>query len=208
MIEAMNSTIASKVIALAGFAGAGKDSFAELLQAAFATRHQQATIVSSGDLIRDYVTEHQLGDPGDRALLRQVVVDVAAEHGYTFWLERALTTAAQADVILYPGLRQTVEVDFLHQHGGIVIGIDVPIKVRYARTQARQRPGDDIDFATFTANEQAERRGQGQQIEVVMGKVDALVQNDGSFEQLGAVATAIAEAYPDKLAKSYQGSHY
>jgi dephospho-CoA kinase len=201
----MSSTV-SKVIALTGYAGAGKDTFAELLKDAFTNQGKKAVIVSSGDLIRQYVSENNLGDPADRSVLRQTVVDVAATKGYTFWLERAIAASKDVDVLLYPGLRQAVEGEFLHARGDKLVGIDVPIRTRYARSQVRNRPGDDISFETFEANEQAERRGQGQQIEVVMSMIDVLVQNNGTLAQLTAVAARIAADFPASLQKTYDAS--
>jgi dephospho-CoA kinase len=205
----MSSTPSRKkpiILGLAGYAGAGKDSFALLLKSAFTERQLQAVIVSSGDLIRQYVTENQLGDPGDRAVLRKTVDDVGASHGYTFWLDRALQEGKDQDVILYPGLRQAVEVDFIHAHHNFVIGIKVPIETRYARAQARNRPGDDISFETFVANEEAERAGTAQQIDAVMSQLDVTILNNGSLEQLTAVAAGIAADFPDHLQKTYDAS--
>ncbi len=196
------------VIGLAGYAGAGKDVFAGLLREAFSAQGKTASVVSSGDLIRAYVAEKKLGDPGDRALLRKTVDQVATEHGYTFWLERALAESASRDILLYPGLRQEVEVDFLHRRGDILIGIEVPIKVRYARSQSRNRPGDNISFETFAANEEAERAGTAQQIDAVMAKLDVIIRNDGTLEQLGAVAATIARDYPDGLPKQYKATDF
>lgn len=196
------------IMALAGYAGAGKDSFAALLQTAFTERRLQAAIVSSGDLIRQYVTEKQLGDPGDRAVLRQVVDDVGATHGYTFWLERAIAASKDVDVLLYPGLRQAVEVDFIHARHSFVVGIEVPIEMRYARSQARNRPGDDVSFETFAANEEAERAGTAQQIAAVMGQLDVTVLNNGTLAQLTAVAAHIAADFPASLQKTYDASSF
>ncbi|HUC87268.1 MAG TPA: hypothetical protein VMR75_03020 [Candidatus Saccharimonadales bacterium] len=202
--------IASKptIIGLAGYAGAGKDSFASLLKTAFTERQLKTVIVSSGDLIRQYVAENQLGDPGDRAVLRQAVDDVGAAHGYTFWLERALQQGSQQDIILYPGLRQAVESNFLHEHHNLVVGIEVPIKIRYARAQARNRPGDEISFETFVANEEAERAGSAQQIAAVMSKLDVTVLNNGTLEQLGTVARRIAADFPNNLQKTYDANSF
>jgi dephospho-CoA kinase len=202
----MSSTVSRDkpiVFGLAGYAGAGKDSFAALLQIAFSKRQLRATIVSSGDLIRQYVAENRLGDPSDRAVLRKTVDEVGATHGYTFWLDRALEQGSDQDVILYPGLRQAVEADSIQARHNFIIGIEVPIETRYARAQARNRPGDDVSFETFVANEEAERAGTAQQIDAVMAKLDITVLNNGTLEQLTAVAARIAADFPASLQKTY-----
>lgn len=202
----MSSRQKPAVIALTGYAGAGKDSFAKLLQEAFAQKGISAEIVASGDLIRTYVREHNLGDPGDRAVLQQTVTSVATTHGFLFWLKRSIEVAKDVEVLLYPGLRQTVEVDYLHQRGDIIIGIDVPIETRYERAQKRARPGDEITFERFQENEAAERYGKGQQIAEVMKSLDVTVVNNGSFEQLRAVAERIAASFPDSLQHQYNAN--
>jgi dephospho-CoA kinase len=207
MIEPMTTTSAPTVVGLTGYAGAGKDTFAKLLSRCFNQHSTDAVIVSSGDLIRQYVRDHNLGDPGNRPLLQKVAGEVMADRGYDVWLEQAIASAAPTtQVLLYPGLRHPVETDFIHRHRGFTIGIKVPVQVRYSRAQARNRPGDTMSIEQFKANEQVERHGRGQQIEVVMGMLDVKVRNDGTLQQLEAVAEAIATDFPDRLAKTYTAS--
>lgn len=203
------SQAAPTIIGVTGYAGAGKDTFARLLAAQFNHRGFAAVIVSSGDLVRQYVRDHRLGDPADRGLLQRVASEVMAAHGYDVWLEHSLAgLPPQTQVLLYPGLRHPDEVDFIHRHHGIAIGIDVPVQTRYVRSQARNRPGDNIDFEQFKINEQAERHGKGQQIEAVMAKIDVTIYNDGSLGQLTATAAAIAATYPGSPATAYYASAF
>lgn len=197
------------ILALAGYAGAGKDTFAGLLKEQFAHSGKTVTLVSSGDLIRKYVRDHKLGDPGDRALLRHVVDEVAKTHGYTYWLKRSIAAAqtAQIDILLYPGLRQSVEVEFLHQRGDKIAVIEVPLEIRYRRSKLRARPGDDISLEAFKANEEAERAGTAQQIEAVIAAADTTIANDGTLEQLTATSAAIVSDFP-ALAPRYDVSAF
>lgn len=201
----MSEPKSPQVLALTGYAGAGKDCFAELIKDAFTAIGKSAAIVSSGDLIRQYVRDHNLGDPGDRAVLRRIVDEVGRTHGYTYWLERSIEKAGQEgiEILLYPGLRQTIEVDFLHQRGDKIMAIDVPIERRYAWAQERARPGDDVSFAVFRANEEAERAGTAQQIDAVMGNADVKIINNGTIEQLKAVADAVVADFPSHIANLY-----
>lgn len=198
------------IIGIAGYFGAGKDKFAEMLKAHFEAQGRNVAMVSSGDLIRQYVRDHNLGDPADRNVLRKTVDDVGAQHGYTFWLEQSITQAAEAgtDILLYPGLRQKVEADYIHERGDIILSIDAPVEVRYQRAQDRGRAGDDIDFNTFKANEEAERAGTAQQIEAVIQAADTTIVNDGTLEQLQNAAAAIAEAFPQKPQSHYTASQF
>lgn len=203
------SQAAPTIVGVTGYPGAGKDTFARLLADQFNHRGFAAVIVSSGDLVRQYVRDHKLGDPADRGVLQRVASEVMAAHGYDVWLEYALDSLAPAtQVLLYPGLRHPVEAEFIHRHHGIAVGIDVPVQTRFMRSQARNRPGDNISFEQFKANEQAERHGKGQQVEAVMAMLDVTVYNDGSLDQLIAVAAAIAAAYPGAPAKTYYASAF
>ena len=205
----MTTTSAPTVIGLTGYPGAGKDTFAKLLSQHFNQHGTEAVIVSSGDLIRQYVRDHNLGDPGDRPLLQKVAGEVMAERGYDVWLEQAIASAAPTTrVLLYPGLRHPLEAEFIKRHHGLTIGIKVPRQIRYERAQSRNRPGDAMSLEEFKANEEAERNGQGQQVEVVMNMLDVKVRNDGTLGQLEAVADAIATDFPDHMAKAYNASEY
>jgi len=189
---------APTILGLAGYAGAGKDTFAGLLKAKFEASGKSVALVSSGDLIRRYVRDHNLGDPGDRPLLRRVVDDVAKTHGYTYWLEQSIAQAQAGaiEILLYPGLRQQVEVEFLHRRGDTIAIIEVPLETRYERSKLRGRPGDDVSLETFKANEEAERAGTAQQIDAVVAAADIIITNDGTFEQLTAVAARMAQDFP------------
>ncbi len=196
------------IIGIAGYFGAGKDRFAEMLKEQLESRGHKVGMVSSGDLIRQYVRDHDLGDPSDRNVLRKTVDEVGAEHGYTYWLEQSIHQAAEAgtDILLYPGLRQKVEADYIHERGDTIIAIDAPVEIRYQRAQARGRAGDDVSFETFKATEEAERAGSAQQIEAVIQAADTTISNDGTLEQLEAVAVKIADAYPQKPHPHYAAS--
>lgn len=209
MIKVMTTTAAPTVIGLTGYAGAGKDTFAKLLSQHFHEHGIEAVIVSSGDLIRQYVRDHNLGDTGDRPLLQKVAGEVMADRGYDVWLEQAIASAAPTTrVLLYPGLRHPLEAEFIKRHHGFTVGIKVPMRIRYERAQGRNRPGDTMSIEQFKANEETERHGQGQQVEVVMGMLDIKVRNDGSLKQLEGVADAIATDFPDHLAAVYNASEY
>ncbi len=199
-----------RIIGIAGYFGAGKDKFAEMLKAQFEKQGKKVAMVSSGDLIRQYVRDHNLGDPADRNVLRKTVDDVGAEHGYTYWLEQSIKQAAEAgtDILLYPGLRQAVEADYIHARGDVILAIDAPAEVRYQRAQARGRAGDDVNFETFKATEEAERAGTAQQIEAVINAADTTIVNDGMLEQLEKVAKVISSTYPGPLAKTYIASQF
>lgn len=197
------------IMAITGYAGAGKDKFATLLEQQFKKIDKDVVRVSSGDLIRQYVRDHDLGDPSDRTVLQKVATEKAAEGGANYWLEHALTSAVDADVMLYPGLRQVPEVKFVHNHGGVLVVVDVPIEQRYERSQLRARPGDEMSFEQFKELNDIERRGTGgvvQQIEPVTKQADVTIVNDGTLEQLEAVAAQIAADYPDTIKDTYKAS--
>jgi dephospho-CoA kinase len=194
------------VIGVTGYPGAGKDTFAAQLKEAVETSGRSAQLVSSGDLIRQYVRDNKLGDYGDRELLQKIASKVMAERGPEIWLEQAIAAAQDCDVLLYPGLRHPDELAEIHQNQGIVVVIDVPIEVRYQRSQRRKRHGDEMSFEEFKVDDAGERAGKGQQVEAVVAQADVIVQNDGDLAQLKRVAETIIASLPDQIKPRYDAS--
>src|SRR4051812_26382648 len=130
------------VIGITGQPGAGKDTLAEMLVAHLKNVGFEAKIVTPGDLIRDYVVEHKLGDPGDRTVLNHAAQKTRDEYGSNYWLQHAIARAKGVDVLVYPGMRHATEVELAHKHDGIIVAIDAARKTRYEWVKHRNRPGD------------------------------------------------------------------
>ena len=200
MMGTMSSPI---VIGITGNPGSGKDTLAVMLQRHFTEHGLQAVVIPPGDLVRAYVREHHLGDPSDRTALNHAAQQVRESHGSNFWLQRAIDQAAGMDILLYPGMRHGTELELARQHHGIIVAIDAPRELRYQWVRHRNRPGDDISFEKFTAQEEAERNSATHQVDLLMAAANVRVQNDGTLEQLDTVGQDIATHFPGHLEARY-----
>lgn len=84
-------------------------------------------------------------------------------------------------------IRNPAEVESLRKSPGfILLKVDAPLEMRYARARARGRPGDGPGLEEFAAREERERSGNplDQQIHRTMEMADLSVPNDGTLEDL------------------------
>ncbi|HMA54902.1 MAG TPA: hypothetical protein VKT17_10590, partial [Acidobacteriota bacterium] len=77
-------------------------------------------------------------------------------------------------------------VDFLRrQDGFVLLAIDAPVAVRFARVAARGRDESAADLEAFRKKEDEERAGgtRSQQLEACMAAADRLIINDGTLAE-------------------------
>jgi dephospho-CoA kinase len=166
-------------IGLVGHPSSGKDTVAARLIDTHKFIH-----ISTGDLVRFYIAEHDLGGP-DRDLMQKVGNILRVEHGADYLVRLALRT--QATHLVVSGLRAIAEVTALKEAGGIIIGCTAPMELRYKRAKERGRIGDDITFELFKQQDQAEEvntNPDAQNVAAVMAMVDYTIENSGSLEHL------------------------
>ncbi|HSX41059.1 MAG TPA: AAA family ATPase [Candidatus Saccharimonadales bacterium] len=194
------------IIGITGQPGAGKDTLAQLLSKYLTAKGLKCAIVPPGDLVRAYVEEHHLGNPGDRSVDKHAAEAVRQEKGSNYWIEAAIAKAGEGvDLLLYPGMRHATEVGVVRIHNGVVITVDAPQKVRFERVLARKRAGDATDFETFAAQEQAERNSPSHQVDKVIEMSDTVIENAGTLHQFEECAKALATDYPENLRRFYTG---
>lgn len=81
-------------------------------------------------------------------------------------------------------IRNTHEVAFLRrQEGFVLLAVDAPIEMRFARVAARGRDESAADLESFRNKEEQERAGgaTAQQLEACMAAADRLILNDGTL---------------------------
>lgn len=164
---------APQIIGVVGQPLAGKDTVAQIL-----VEHGYAH-VSTGDLVRTHITEHQLGE-----LTRPVQQDTAnlmrAEHGGDYWVDLALTRTPPPVVV--SGIRTVDEATRLKDEGGILVWVEAPQALRFRRLAGRNRPGDAITLEQFQAQEARESRSDNpaeQSVASLEAMADVSVTNDG-----------------------------
>jgi dephospho-CoA kinase len=84
-------------------------------------------------------------------------------------------------------IRNAGEVAFLRSRGGfILVAVDAPAELRFARVQKRGRAESASTFDEFTAKEKEEMSGgkSGQQLRRCLGLADLTIFNDGTLQSL------------------------
>jgi len=126
----------------------GKDTLAAYLVEQYGFVH-----VSTGDFVRFYILENNLGEP-TRPLLKHVANKLRTEHGPDYFAQLALRNEATHLVI--SGLRNPHEVAAIRSAGGTILALTAPLEVRYARAQERGRATDNLSFEEFKRQQTAE----------------------------------------------------
>ena len=167
------------IISIVGQPSSGKDTFASyLMQKGF--MH-----ISTGDILREEMAEKGL--PTDRPAMHTYVIAARKARGAGFLAEIAIAAVTQNAVI--SGLRNVAEVNVLrHAFGNnlLLVALNVPLNLRYARTQDRNRSGDAITLEQFVAEEEAERKGSpdAHQVDDVIAMADVVLDNTGTEKDL------------------------
>jgi dephospho-CoA kinase len=84
-------------------------------------------------------------------------------------------------------IRNPAEVETLRKVPGFVLlGVDAPAQVRFARSRLRARPGDPDSFEEFAARERQENSSNpaGQQLLATFSLADRVVDNNGDLDAL------------------------
>lgn len=174
-----------KIIGISGTNGSGKDSLGLALQDQYGYM-----FVSVTDLIRDELRRRNL--PIIRANMRMVSAQWRREFGGGVLIEKAVSSWHQfrpnATGVVIASLRNPLEADSVHEHGGVVLWLDADPKIRYDRVQANRdargsRKGeDDVTYEQFLEAEKAEMYSSGDEATLNMSAVkevsDYILIND------------------------------
>lgn len=191
----MNNT--RNIIALVGRAVSGKDTIGLYLVANYGFNH-----VSTGQLVRDYISEHDLGEPS-RDLMIKTANEVRNESGVDYFVQRALEI--DTDRLAIDGLRAVGEIVAAREAGSKIVAVDAPIENRFAWAEARGRTSDQITFADFERQEKLEsvnKSASAQSIDEVVASADYVIANHDDFDTLYRhVDTLMAELGIGKTVK-------
>jgi dephospho-CoA kinase len=165
------------LIGLTGTNGAGKGAVAHyLMEKGYA--HVSLSDEIRADLLRrgKETTRDQLIAAGNM-LRRRYGADILAR--------RALKKVKGRTVI--DSIRNSSEVAFLRRRGDfILVAVDAPAELRYARVQKRGRAESASTLGEFIAKENEEMTGgrNGQQLRRCLELADVTIINDGTLEAL------------------------
>lgn len=168
------------VIGLVGQQGSGKDTVGDYLKTKYDFAH-----IATGDLIRQYMIEHNLG-PTTRKRIQMTVAKLRRDIGPDYLIDIGLQTNTNQRLIL-SGLRHPAEGTKIHELGGVLIAVIVSQRTRFDRARKRGRVGDRISFEAFQKLEAAENENADPaifNIDALIKSADYRLHNDGSQEQL------------------------
>jgi dephospho-CoA kinase len=165
------------VLGVTGPNAAGKGEVSEYL------RTQGFTVHSLSDIVREEAAARGL--PPEREHLIRIGTLLREQGGPSVLAERMLGRLTGRDVV--DSIRNPAEVETLRRVPGFVlVGVDAPREVRYARSRTRARAGDPESFEKFTARERQENSANpaGQQLGATFALADRVVNNDGDLAEL------------------------
>lgn len=165
------------IVGLTGPNAAGKGEAAAYLVSLGFRYH------SLSDVIRQEADRRGL--PPTRENLIMLGNELRRLGGPSVLADRVRPRLSGRDVV--DSIRNPSEVDSLRKSSGFVlVKVDAPLEIRYARALARGRPGDGPGVEEFAAREERERSGNplDQQIHRTMEMADVTVANEGSLDEL------------------------
>lgn len=168
-----------KIFGVTGYPSSGKDTVSNHL-VSLGFSH-----ISTGDFIRDEMK--RLAMPTDRTSIQEFVHQARKERGSGYLAEEAIKKVTSNSVI--SGLRNAKEVVILREKFGkdfVLIAVEAPLESRYKWALSRKREGDQISFERFKTEDEVERVGNKDSIQIdsVVQLADVLILNDGTKEEL------------------------
>jgi dephospho-CoA kinase len=174
------------ILAIVGRDVSGKDTVGKYLKKKYGFAH-----VVTGQLVRDYIAEHHLGEP-TRELMIEVATDVRARLGADYFLQVGL--GSDADRLALDGVRAMGEVSAVRAAGGQVLAVEAPIEKRFEWAKSRGRTSDEATFQDFVKHEQLQSHSSsasGQSVDEVILGADYVIVNDGDLSDLFTKADAL-----------------
>jgi len=166
-------------LAFVGPPAVGKDAASKYLEEKYKMIH-----ISSGDIIRKYVTDNNLGTL-DRKNLQIIGTKLRTEKGGDILIRMAMEN--HKDNVILSGLRAIDEVESFKKFGGLVIAVDAPLEKRYKMAKLRGRIDDNSTLEDFIKIEEEERVStdrNGQNVDAVVAMADIKITNDGDLNDL------------------------
>ena len=170
-----------KLIGISGTNGSGKDTIAHML----VDRHN-FYFASATEMLGNELTRRNL--PHERENKRNLSAEWRREFGLGVIVDKAVEEAKAAgkENVVVASLRNSGEVDRVHEFGGTMVWVDSDPKVRYERIKNanRGRVEDMKTFEQFLLEQEAEMHPSGDSATLNMATVkersDLFINNDSS----------------------------
>lgn len=171
------------ILGVMGYFCAGKDSLAEYLQS------KGFAHISLSDMIREEIRSR--GQPVTLERLTSVGTELRRRYGAGVLAVRALRRMNDYTRYVVTSIRHPGEIETLRlRRDFVLVFVDAPRRVRYERSAARARKGDELPtFEEFVAAEKRQLAGDdpdAQQMAACRSEADVVLRNDGTLEALHA----------------------
>ena len=167
-----------RLIGLTGTNGAGKGEAAAFFVA------RGYSYFSLSDIIREELRSR--GEPVSRDNLIRMGNELRDRWGADVLALRTMVKVGAGGRAVIDSIRNVREIEYLRlQEGFILLAIDAPVALRFARVAARGRDESAANLGAFREKEDQERRGgaAGQQLEACLAAADRLIVNDGTIPE-------------------------
>lgn len=170
------------IIGIAGTLGSGKGTVVKYLRSKKNFSHY-----SSSDILKKNLEERGL------SVTRKNMSELADEFikKYEGGILHASYQQAQADNaqnIILEAIHRVGEAEFVRSLGGLVLGVDADVAVRYERISERHEgKKDEVTSDQFLADSKREDEGKGNgtpNIKEVLKNTDHTIMNNGTLEEL------------------------
>lgn len=163
-----------------GQPGSGKDTLANFLV------EMGFSHISTGNIIREEMRARNI--PTDRESMRVFSQDMREKMGNSYPANIAVSKIACNTVISGP--RNVAEVEFFKNKFGknfILVAVTTPIEIRHDRVKNRRgREGDNITFAQFKEQEDAELNSGTHELSRLLAIADHSVDNSRNANDMFA----------------------
>ena len=180
-------TMTPRLIGLTGTNGAGKGE-----AAAYFTAKGYAYF-SLSDVIREELARR--GEAASRDNLIRTGNELRETFGADVLARRTIDKVGPGGRAVIDSIRNMSEIGYLRrQEGFLLLAIDAPAEVRFARVSLRGRDESAASLDAFMKKEDEERAGGAtrQQLEACMAAADRLVINDGTLPEFHSKLEEIA----------------
>lgn len=169
------------IIGIAGTLGAGKGTVVEYL------KKKGFVHYSSSEILKEILRES--GQVESRKNLSHLADELMKKYEggiLHFSHERARKSAVNKYIL--EAIHRVNEADYVQGIGGVVVGVDADVKMRYARiVQRKEGEKDNVTYEQFlkdVAREDEGETGTGPNIRAVLKMADYTIMNNGSLEEL------------------------